>query len=51
MAKTAKKAPAKPKAKAAKASRRGRRHWKTKMWKRRTLVRQARAAAFRLAGE
>ncbi len=30
---------------------RGRRHWKTKMWKRRTNVRQAKAEAFRLAGE
>jgi hypothetical protein len=29
----------------------GRRHWKTKMWKRRTKLRQARAEAFRLAGE
>lgn len=28
---------------------RGLRHWKTKMWKRRTKVRQARAEAFRLA--
>jgi hypothetical protein len=32
-------------------SRRTRRHWKTKMWKRRTKLRQARAEAFRLAGE
>ncbi|HWL42328.1 MAG TPA: hypothetical protein VNQ73_05245 [Ilumatobacter sp.] len=39
------------KAKVAKANGRGRRHWKTKMWKRRTLMRQARAEAFRLAGE
>ena len=38
------------KAKVAKRTR-GPRHWKTKMWKRRTNVRQARAAAFRLAGE
>ena len=38
------------KAKVAKRTR-GARHWKTKMWKRRTNVRQARAAAFRLAGE
>ena len=30
---------------------RGRRHWKTKMWKRRSKMRQARAEAFRLAGE
>ena len=30
---------------------RSRRHWKTKMWKRRTKMRQARAEAFRLAGE
>jgi hypothetical protein len=30
---------------------RGRRHWKTKMWKRRTKLRQAKAEAFRLAGE
>ena len=30
---------------------RSKRHWKTKMWKRRTLMRQARATAFRLAGE
>jgi hypothetical protein len=27
------------------------RHWKMKMWKRRTAMRQARAEAFRLAGE
>lgn len=27
------------------------RHWKTKMWKRRSARRQARAEAFRLAGE
>ncbi len=26
-------------------------HWKTKMWKRRSKVRQERAEAFRLAGE
>ena len=39
------------KAKLSKARGRGRRHWKTKMWKRRTLMRQARANAFRLAGE
>ena len=32
-------------------SKRNRRHWKTKMWKRRTNVRQAKAEAFRLAGE
>jgi hypothetical protein len=31
--------------------RRGRRHWKTKMWKRRTMMRRARAEAFRLASE
>jgi hypothetical protein len=30
---------------------RSRRHWKTKMWKRRTKLRQAKAEAFRLAGE
>ena len=30
---------------------RQKRHWKTKMWKRRTKMRQARAEAFRLAGE
>lgn len=30
---------------------RNRRHWKTKMWKRRTLLRRARAQAFRLAGD
>lgn len=30
---------------------RNRRHWKTKMWKRRTNVRQAKAEAFRMAGE
>jgi N-acyl-D-aspartate/D-glutamate deacylase len=30
---------------------RTRRHWKTKMWKRRTAMRQARAEAFRMAGE
>ena len=30
---------------------RTRRHWKTKMWKRRTKVRQARAEAFRLAAD
>lgn len=38
------------KTKVAKRSR-NRRHWKTKMWKRRTNVRQAKAEAFRLAGE
>jgi hypothetical protein len=38
------------KIKVAKASR-NRRHWKTKMWKRRTKMRQERAEAFRLAGE
>ncbi len=27
------------------------RHWKMKMWKRRTTVRRAKAQAFRLAGE
>lgn len=27
------------------------RHWKTKMWKRRSKMRQERAEAFRLAGE
>jgi hypothetical protein len=30
---------------------RDRRHWKTKMWKRRTKIRQEKAEAFRLAGE
>lgn len=30
---------------------RDRRHWKTKMWKRRTKMRQEKAEAFRLAGE
>jgi hypothetical protein len=30
---------------------RNRRHWKTKMWKRRTKIRQEKAEAFRLAGE
>ena len=30
---------------------RSRRHWKTKMWKRRSKMRQAKAEAFRLAGE
>ena len=30
---------------------RNRRHWKTKMWKRRTKMRQEKAEAFRLAGE
>ncbi len=39
------------KEKLAKQRRRNRRHWKTKMWKRRTKMRQARAEAFRLAGE
>ena len=39
------------KSKVAKQRRRNRRHWKTKMWKRRTKVRQAKAEAFRLAGE
>ena len=29
----------------------GQRHWKMKMWKRRTSVRRAKAQAFRLAGE
>lgn len=32
-------------------SKRSRRHWKTKMWKRRTLLRRAKADAYRLAGE
>jgi hypothetical protein len=32
-------------------SKRNRRHWKTKMWKRRTKIRQERAEAFRLAGD
>ncbi len=39
------------KEKLVKQRKRNRRHWKTKMWKRRTNVRQARAEAFRLAGE
>ncbi len=39
------------KEKLAKQRRRNRRHWKTKMWKRRTKLRQERAEAFRLAGE
>jgi hypothetical protein len=39
------------KEKLVKQRKRNRRHWKTKMWKRRTKVRQARAEAFRLAGE
>ena len=30
---------------------RGTRHWKLKMWKRRSALRQAKAEAFRLAGE
>ncbi len=30
---------------------RTRRHWKTKMWKRRSKMRQERAEAFRLAGD
>lgn len=33
------------------ADKRNRRHWKTKMWKRRTTIRQAKAEAFRLAGD
>lgn len=33
------------------ARRRRLRHWKTKMWKRRSLQRQAKAEAFRLAGQ
>lgn len=32
-------------------SKRSRRHWKTKMWKRRTAMRRAKAEAFRMAGE
>ena len=39
------------KTKLAKQSKRNRRHWKTKMWKRRSAMRQAKAEAFRLAGE
>ena len=39
------------KEKLAKQRKRNRRHWKTKMWKRRTKMRQERAEAFRLAGE
>jgi len=38
------------KEKVASASR-GKRHWKLKMWKRRSAARQAKAEAFRLAGE
>lgn len=38
------------KTKLAKAKRNNR-HWKTKMWKRRTKMRQERAEAFRLAGD
>ena len=34
-----------------KSRKRNRRHWKTKMWKRRTKLRQERAEAFRLAGD
>ena len=37
--------------KLAKQRRRNMRHWKTKMWKRRTTIRQARAEAYRLAGD
>ena len=39
------------KSKVAKQRKQNRRHWKTKMWKRRTKMRQAKAEAFRLAGE
>ena len=39
------------KEKLAKQRKRNRRHWKTKMWKRRSKMRQERAEAFRLAGE
>jgi hypothetical protein len=39
------------KTKVAKQAGRNRRHWKTKMWKRRSKLRQAKAEAFRLAGE
>lgn len=39
------------KTKLAKQKQRGRRHWKTKMWKRRSKVRQERAEAMRFAGE
>ena len=39
------------KEKLAKQRKRNRRHWKTKMWKRRTKMRQEKAEAFRLAGE
>lgn len=35
----------------AKAPQRQPRHWKMKMWKRRSSVRRAKAQAFRLAGE
>ena len=34
-----------------KQRKRNRRHWKTKMWKRRTAMRQARADAYRRLGE
>lgn len=33
------------------AGKAGKKHWKMKMWKRRTTVRRARAQAIRLAGE
>jgi hypothetical protein len=33
------------------AAKAGKRHWKMKMWKRRTTQRRARAQAMRLAGE
>jgi hypothetical protein len=33
------------------AARRPVRHWKTKMWKRRTAVRRAKAQAFRLVAD
>ena len=39
------------KRKFAKQKSRNRRHWKTKMWKRRTVNRQRRAEAFRLAAD
>ena len=39
------------KSKLVKQRRRNMRHWKTKMWKRRTSIRQAKAEAYRLAGD
>jgi hypothetical protein len=39
------------KTKLEKQRKRNGRHWKTKMWKRRSAMRQAKAEAYRLAGE